>query len=122
MDEALTDGTPTTPVAVPDRPAYVIPRGLVDLLCPNGHVVEATLDRRWLWHAHTDLTAAASLTPALAGLRDALGAYLASTCEHHWETVIVGTADGITGGGERCLWCEIPKPKGSWFNDGKARP
>ena len=121
MDEAPTDSAATASVA-PERPAYVPPPGLTDLLCPNGHIIEVPLDRRWLWHAHTDLTAAVDLTPALAELRDALGGYLSATCEHHWETVIDGTAEGVAGGGERCLWCEIPKPKGSWFSDKQVRP
>ena len=91
------------------------PRGVFSLFCPLGHVITETQDRRWLWQIQESLTNAANseagLSPELAAMSAALDRFLVDTCEHHWEDLSI---DGRPGD-EKCLWCEIPRPKGSWF-------
>lgn len=100
-----------------------VPLVVTDLLCPFGHIMDLTQDRRWLWSVHEALTQAAAdgtLPPSLAAPLTGLERHLFSTCEHHWE-IPVDEAD-LLDEIERCLWCEIPKPKGSWFGDSTVRP
>lgn len=103
MDEARTE----TPAE------YLLPRGVLDLLCPFGHIIGETQDRRWLWHINETLTRhAETLTPEVAKMVEVVGRYLAETCEHHWESVV--DDDGL-GEHLKCLWCETSEPKPSWF-------
>jgi hypothetical protein len=76
------------------------PRSLTDLTCPQGHVVQESQDRRWLWHLALDLDGRIEGTESRQ-LRLDLEQYLHETCAHHWHD---RTTDE-PGVRWQCIWC-----------------
>jgi hypothetical protein len=80
----------------------VWPRGVMDPLCPEEHVVTETMDRRILWHLETKLAVSAT-TDYLRDVQWNLRRYLVQACQHHWHE---WEAEGDFPAGRQCLWCD----------------
>lgn len=80
---------------------YTWPRSVTDGACPQGHAIEATADRRRLWHIESVLSVRARTEDERALARD-LRRYLNRTCEHHWHAY---PAEGDIAAHRQCLWC-----------------
>lgn len=83
-----------------------VPAAVLDLLCPNGHIIAESMDRRWLWAVLEALRQTPDLPDTLLALSDMLAERLRADCAHHWES---------SDDGDRCLWCEVPRSKARWF-------
>lgn len=76
------------------------PRSLTDLTCLQGHVIQESQDRRWLWRLTFDLGMRIEGSEQRQ-LRHDLDRYLWDTCAHHWH-------DRTTDEPEtrwQCIWC-----------------
>jgi hypothetical protein len=82
------------------------PRGVVDPLCPDEHVLTESTDRRLLWHLELQL--AGANTERLRDTGSALRRYLHTTCQHHWHDYLTccdPPNDGCVPAHRQCLWC-----------------
>lgn len=84
-----------------DEKTFYWPRGVMDPLCPSGHVISESMDRRVLWHLENQLAVSAT-TDYLRDARRNLSRYLHTTCQHHWHED-VGYEDQHPQ--RQCLWC-----------------
>lgn len=85
---------------MPDLTSYW-PRGVMDPLCPDEHVIEESMDRRVLWHLENHLAVSATTDYLKAAQRN-LTTYLHDTCTHHWHEDV---ADPEHPPLRQCLWC-----------------
>jgi hypothetical protein len=78
------------------------PRGVLDPLCPDEHIITESLDRRVLWHLENALAVSAT-TDYLREKASNLRRYLNQTCEHHWHDN--QQYDENDPPLRQCLWC-----------------
>lgn len=92
--------------AAGERPVAYFPRGVLDPLCPDEHIITETTDRRILWNLEMVLSGLAG-TAARDAVRN-LRIYLHQTCAHHWHDyegdLLPPEAGGIPAH-RQCLWC-----------------
>lgn len=90
-----------------DQAVSYWPRGVLDPLCADEHVITESLDRRVLWHLENVLAVSAT-TDYLREKASNLQRYLNGTCEHHWhDNQQYEEGDPPL---RQCLWCNDVEP------------